>query len=176
MANERLRSAMALAHVDLDSIVEATGVDPKTAPTLDQFGRTPHARNRSRLVKLVGREETYLWPMLQTASGPVWQADPSLLVSIRTAPMFRPICGQLVLPSRPDRASTFSSTQGCSYMSRIPRFQMMSCAETATGGCNVRVALGDPEGICIKVRGTDEQFGHGMASRCQDGARCTTGH
>ena len=52
---------MAVAHVDLDEIVEATGVDPKTVQRWIG-GRIPNARHRSRLVQLVGEEETYLWP------------------------------------------------------------------------------------------------------------------
>ena len=38
---------------------------------------------------------------------------------------------------------------------------------TVSAGCKIRVLIGDPEGNCIKVRGTDEQFGHGIASRCE---------
>ena len=40
MANERLRTAMAAAQVDLDAIIEATGVDPKTVQRW-MNGRTP---------------------------------------------------------------------------------------------------------------------------------------
>lgn len=39
--------------------------------------------------------------------------------------------------------------------------------EKATAGCEIRVAIGDPDGTCIKTRGRDEQFGHGIASRCE---------
>jgi hypothetical protein len=39
--------------------------------------------------------------------------------------------------------------------------------EKATAGCEIRVAIGDPEGTCIKTRGKDEHFGHGIASRCE---------
>lgn len=61
--NERLRTGMAAAHVDVDTVVDATGVDPKTVRRWIN-GRTPNARFRSKLASLVGEEETYLWPEL----------------------------------------------------------------------------------------------------------------
>ena len=45
MGNERLRTAMAKARVDIEAVTNKTGVDPKTVQRwLD--GRVPHARHR----------------------------------------------------------------------------------------------------------------------------------
>jgi hypothetical protein len=39
--------------------------------------------------------------------------------------------------------------------------------EKAAAGCEIRIALGDPDGVCIKTRGNDGSFGHGIVSRCE---------
>ena len=61
MANERLRTAMADARVDIDQVAEATRVDPKTVQRW-LAGRVPHPRHRWKVSELVGQEEGYLWP------------------------------------------------------------------------------------------------------------------
>ena len=61
MGNERLRTAMAKAHVDIEAVTNKTGVDPKTVQRwLD--GRVPYARHRWAISALVSEDETYLWP------------------------------------------------------------------------------------------------------------------
>jgi hypothetical protein len=49
MANDRLRSAMATAHIDIELIVQKTGVDPKTVKRW-LAGRAPHPKYRWALV------------------------------------------------------------------------------------------------------------------------------
>ena len=164
MANERLRTAMTLAHVDSDTIVEATGVDPKTVQRWIN-GRTPHARNRSRLVKLVGRDETYLWP--DVADGERTRvASRSELVGVYPHRADVPADLWSALFRHAQSAVDILVYAAVFLHEQDPDLNDVLC-EKAAGGCRVRVALGDPEGICIKVRGTDEQFGHGIASRCQ---------
>jgi hypothetical protein len=61
MGNERLRTAMTKARVDVETVSSKTGVDPKTVQRwLD--GRVPYARHRWAVSELLGEEETYLWP------------------------------------------------------------------------------------------------------------------
>jgi hypothetical protein len=61
MGNERLRTAMAKARVDVEAVSSRTGVDPKTVQRwLD--GRVPYARHRWAVSELLSEEETYLWP------------------------------------------------------------------------------------------------------------------
>ena len=61
MGNERLRTAMAKARVDIEAVTNKTGVDPKTVQRwLD--GRVPYARHRWAISALVNEDETYLWP------------------------------------------------------------------------------------------------------------------
>jgi hypothetical protein len=61
MGNDRLRTAMAKAHVDVEAVSNKTGVDPKTVQRW-LGGRTPHARHRWAVSELLSEEETYLWP------------------------------------------------------------------------------------------------------------------
>ena len=61
MANNRLRSAMASAHVDIELIVQKTGVDPKTVKRW-LAGRAPHPKYRWALASLLNEREDYLWP------------------------------------------------------------------------------------------------------------------
>lgn len=64
MGNEHLRVAMATARVDMDALVTATGVDPKTCQRWIA-GRTPYPRHRRVIADLLGEDEGHLWP--QTA-------------------------------------------------------------------------------------------------------------
>src|SRR2546421_11580085 len=60
MANERLRNAMATAHVDIEAITRVTNVDPKTVQRW-LGGRVPHARHRWKIAKLLKEREDFLW-------------------------------------------------------------------------------------------------------------------
>lgn len=61
MTNERLRRAMAAAHVGVEEVSQATRVDPKTVQRWIK-GRVPHARHRWAVAELVHEDERYLWP------------------------------------------------------------------------------------------------------------------
>src|SRR5437588_3641615 len=65
MANERLRNAMATAHVDIEAITRVTNVDPKTVQRWIG-GRVPHARHRWKIAKLLKEREDFLWPTDET--------------------------------------------------------------------------------------------------------------
>ena len=69
MANERLRTAMVNARIDIDQVAAATKVDPKTVQRW-LAGRVPHPRHRWRVSELVEQEEGYLWPTAQPDVAP----------------------------------------------------------------------------------------------------------
>jgi hypothetical protein len=164
VVNERLRTAMAVAHVDLDAIVEATGVDPKTAQRWIN-GRIPNARHRSRLVRLVGEAETYLWPEVVNGER-IRAASESELVALYAHRADVPPDLWSSLFRRVQRTIDVLAYAAVFLHEQDPGLSDL-LAEKAVGGCRIRVALGDPEGMCIKTRGIDEQFGHGIASRCE---------
>ncbi|HZC99882.1 MAG TPA: helix-turn-helix domain-containing protein [Actinomycetes bacterium] len=61
MANDRLRAAMQAAHLDIEDLARAVGVDPKTVQRW-LAGRSPRPRHRWALVDLLGEQEELLWP------------------------------------------------------------------------------------------------------------------
>src|SRR5260370_21405866 len=65
MRNDRLREALNEAHVTIESIVEATGVDPKTVKRWLN-GRTPHQRHGWAVARLLHVREDVLWSLPET--------------------------------------------------------------------------------------------------------------
>jgi hypothetical protein len=155
---------MAGAHVDLDEIVKATGVDPKTAQRWIN-GRTPTARHRSNVVKLVGEDETYLWPDLLDGDR-VRTASNAELVALY--PHRADVPGNLwpTLFRRAERAIDILVYAALFLHEQDPRLNDL-LEEKAAAGCEIRVALGNPAGDCIRTRGDDEYFGNGIVSRCE---------
>jgi hypothetical protein len=39
--------------------------------------------------------------------------------------------------------------------------------EKAAAGCKVRINLGDPDSETVRARGLEEEYGHGIESRCR---------
>jgi len=74
MANDRLRAAMAAAHMDIEAVARAVGVDPKTVQRW-LAGRIPHARHRWALVDLLNEQEELLWPSKGRAMGTTSTAE-----------------------------------------------------------------------------------------------------
>jgi hypothetical protein len=164
VANERLRTAMAVAQVDLDAIAEATGANVKTVQRWIN-GRTPVARFRSKIVQLVGEEETYLWPEILDGDR-VRTATESELIALYARRAQVPADVWLALFRRADRNIDILAYAAVFLHEQDPHLNDL-LREKAAAGCKIRVAIGDPEGACIKTRGADEHFGHGIASRCE---------
>jgi hypothetical protein len=164
VVNERLRTAMAVAHVDFDAIVEATGVDPKTVQRWIN-GRTPNARHRSRLVRLVGETETYPWPDVADGERTRAASDSELVAVYAHRADVPPDLGSALF-CRAQHAIDILVYAAVFLHEQAPDLNDL-LVEKAVSGCRIRVALGDPKGVCIKTRGIDEQFGHGIASRCE---------
>ncbi len=61
MANERLRSAITDAELDVDQLAGLLRVDAKTVHRW-LSGRIPYPRHRTKIAKALGREERDLWP------------------------------------------------------------------------------------------------------------------
>src|SRR5258708_38954756 len=65
MANERLQSAMKSAGVDIEAIVEATNVDPKTVYRWIK-GRVPHVHHCQKVASLLNVLEDEIWTTNRT--------------------------------------------------------------------------------------------------------------
>ena len=155
---------MAVAQVDLDAIAEATGANLKTVQRWIN-GRTPVARFRSKIVQLVGEEETYLWPEILDGDR-IRTATESELIALYARRAQVPADLWLALFRRAKRNIDILAYAAVFLHEQDPHLNDL-LGEKAAAGCEIRVALGDPEGACIKTRGADERFGHGIVSRCE---------
>ncbi|WP_406237498.1 helix-turn-helix domain-containing protein [Nocardia sp. NBC_01009] len=62
MANERLRSAIQRAGLDISDVAEKARVETKTVERWITKARTPYPKHRHKVAALVGETENYLWP------------------------------------------------------------------------------------------------------------------
>jgi transcriptional regulator with XRE-family HTH domain len=163
MGNERLRAAMTAATVDVDAVATAASVDPKTVQRWLN-GRVPHPRHRWRLVELLGEEEGYLWP--EVANGRIKEASKAELLTLY--PHRADIPNELwrSLFGHAERAIDILVYAAPFLHEQLPDLNEV-LRDRADAGCRIRVALGDPAGDRIQMRGEEEQFGHGIASRCE---------
>lgn len=163
MANERLRSSITAAGKTLDQVAEDIGVDPKTVERWITKGRKPHRGHRWETAKLLGCDETYLWPELlddvrtQSASEaefvklyPHRGAVPkdfwrSLVDGAKDGLDWLVFAGLFMPDGDPDLANTL--------------------VEKGAAGVRVRVLLGDPDGEAVARRGEEEGINGGLAER-----------
>ena len=162
MANERLRKAMAAAHLGVEEISQATQVDPKTAQRWLK-GRVPHARHRWTLAELLHEDERYLWP---TSDGERAPGSPS------TAE---------VVAAYPHRADV-PPERWWDLMVEARRridllaYAMMFLPEThprlfdllrgkAAADCQIRIALVDPVSRQLAERDAEERLDGGLVAR-----------
>jgi hypothetical protein len=164
MGNERLRSALAAARLDLDAVVDATDVDPKTVQRWLN-GRVPHARHRWKLVELTGEEETYLWPSVATGAR-VHDASQFELVALypHRADVPTELWSHLFVHA--EEAIDVLAYAAVFLHEQHPELNDL-LREKAAAGCRIRIAIGDPQGEHVQARGREERFGHGIASRCE---------
>lgn len=163
MGNERLRAAMTAATVDIDTVATAASVDPKTVQRWLN-GRLPHPRHRWNLVELLGEEEAYLWP--DAANGRAKEASEAELLTLYPHRADIPIELWRSLFGHAERSIDVLVYAGTFLHEQLPELNDV-LRDRADAGCRIRVALGDPEGERIRWRGEEEQFGYGIATRCE---------
>lgn len=151
MANERLRTAMGNAQLDIDQIAEATNVDPKTVQRW-LAGRVPHPRHRWKVSQLVGQEEGYLWPTARPDIAPGAPATPEIVGAYaHRAEIPSNVWNELLV-----RASRQIDIIGYSFLF-LPE-QTVNLAKKITSkcsnGCKVRIAVANPD--CRHTRERDK--------------------
>src|SRR5215213_328676 len=67
MANERLRQALFTAGISADELALRVGTDTKTVERWISQDRIPHRRNRASTVRVLGVDESILWPQIADA-------------------------------------------------------------------------------------------------------------
>ena len=154
MANERLRTAMANAQVDIDQLAEATKVDPKTVQRW-LAGRVPHPRHRWKVSELVSREEGYLWPMARPDVAPGAPATSEVVAAYaHRTDIPSSTWNELLV-----RACRQIDIIGYSFLF-LPE-QTVNLAKVIAGkcssGCKVRLAVANPD--CRHTRERDKLEG-----------------
>ena len=164
MGNERLRTAMAKARVDIEAVTDKTGVDPKTVQRwLD--GRVPYARHRWAISALVSEDETYLWPETTDAKRST-EASKAELVELYPFRSAVPASLWWDLFSRAEQQIGVLVYAANFLHEQYPDLNDL-LREKAAAGCKVHVALGDPGSEAVRARGAEERFGHGIETRCR---------
>jgi transcriptional regulator with XRE-family HTH domain len=164
MPNERLRSALAARALTVDAIATRTDVDPKTVQRW-LAGRTPHARHRWAIAALVHEDEAYLWPSAPSNRRQT-QASRAELVTLYPH--------RADVPSALWRSLLDAAHEQIGVLVYAAVFlpeQQVDLVEVlrakASAGCQIRIALGDPNSPKLLERGHEENFGIGIVSRAE---------
>jgi transcriptional regulator with XRE-family HTH domain len=162
MNNDRLRRALVARALTVEAVAERAEVDPKTVQRW-LAGRTPHARHRWAVAALLGRDEADLWPEVSNQHR---GADEGELVTVyaHRADVPANLWRELLEQTRRQiailaYAALFLPEQHLDLIDLL--------RAKAAGGCQVRLALGDPTSPKLLERGTEETFGTGIVSRAE---------
>lgn len=158
MANERLRDALLEAGVSVEDAATATGTDPKTVERWVTTDRTPYARHRRSLAKLLRQAESYLWP---AAVSPERQASIAASEIVGVFPHRNALPNELwdrLLTSATDRIDIL--VYSGLFLVERPDF-IRTLADKAAAGVTVRIAFGDPDSDAVELRGDEEGLGEG---------------
>ncbi|MGI9058278.1 MAG: XRE family transcriptional regulator [Ktedonobacteraceae bacterium] len=164
MANERLISAMAEAHIDIEAITDETDVDPKTVQRW-LGGRVPHARHRWKIAKLLREREDYLWADNDTKVATT-SAQTAEMVALYTHRAHVPVnlWWQLFTQAQIQidllgYAMLFLPEQHPNLITLLK--------EKAQASCKIRIAVADPTSIDVQRRDEEEQLGGTLPARIQ---------
>lgn len=167
MTNERLRDALLEVGVSVEQAAAATGTDPKTVERWMTTNRTPYARHRRSLAKLLNQSESYLWP---AAVSPERQASIAASEIVSVYPHRNAVPPDLwdrLLTSATDRIDIL--VYAGLFLVERPDF-IHTLAEKAAAGVTVRIAFGDPDSDVVELREMEEGLGNGtLAARINYG-------
>ena len=165
MANDRLKIAILESGQTISSLSAAIGVDPKTIERWISTGRIPHRSNRLAAVRVLERDEVFLWPDVLSER------------RIQAATVAE------VIGHYPNRGSVPSETWqqlihgserqidilafAASFLhDTMPNFQSL-IRDRAAAGVSVRLLFGDPKSPAVRIRGREEDIGGSLAERCR---------
>ncbi len=160
MGNDRLRNAMAVAQVDVRTIAEKTGVDPKTVQRWIS-GRAPHARHRWIIAKLLKEREDFLWPSKEQESNIAQTAEIVAAYAhrsdVESKEWWRLLCKAEEKIDLLGYAMHF-------LPELLPELPQM-LYEKGQKGCQIRICIGEPDSQQVRDRDEEEELGGTLAAR-----------
>ena len=163
MSNERLRSQITAAQMNVEQLADRLAVDPKTVERWITKERVPHRRHRWATAEALGVDEAYLWP--QVLEDPRTQSA-SQAEFVNLYPHRGAIPGDLWSQFIADARDSIDVLvySGLFFLDSHPELadQLVGKAQQ---GLKARFAFGDPESSVVTQRGRDEGIGENMAAR-----------
>ncbi|HEX9134594.1 MAG TPA: hypothetical protein VF844_20075 [Ktedonobacteraceae bacterium] len=164
MTNERLRNAMAAAHVDIEAITRVTGVDPKTVQRW-LGGRIPHARHRWEIAKVLKEREDYLWPT-DEQQGATTTAQTAEIVAAYAHRAHVPTSAWWKLFTQAERQIDLLGFAMLFLPEQHPGLVDL-LKDKAANACQVRITISDPTSPYVNDRDQEEQLGGTLPARIQ---------
>jgi DNA-binding transcriptional regulator YdaS (Cro superfamily) len=166
---------MARVECTQQGLAEVVGVDPKTVERWVREGRVRHRRIAERAASALREDVQVLWPALRSTrrARAVHPGLVALYPRRADAPtdlwwnLFQAATRNLDVPVH---AAVFLHEQ-------YPELNALLIRKAAHG-CQVRIAIGDPDSANVATRGAEEKHGHGIqtptAPLCGISDRCPT--
>ncbi|MFI6813208.1 helix-turn-helix domain-containing protein [Nonomuraea sp. NPDC050328] len=162
--NERLRIAMASAHLTAAQLAEAVDVDPKTVERWINTGRTPHPSTARRAAIVLREDLAYLWPAVE--HGRQRHRRNSEFVAAYSTRSDAPLDLWRTLFEKAERQIGVLVYAAVFLHESWPDFNELLAAKHQAG-VQIRILLGDPDSPVITGRGQEEKYGHGIEARCR---------
>ncbi|MFE6308723.1 XRE family transcriptional regulator [Nocardiopsis sp. NPDC057823] len=162
--NERLRLCLEQSGHTVASLAEQVHTDPKTVARWISTGRVPHRRNAHAVARTLGVDVHELWPSLEQRRENGTGAEQDLK-SVHLQRSEVPIEQWRTMFAAATRSIDILVYAALFLHEQIPGWNDL-LREKAENGVRVRVLIGDPGCEAVRVRGEEENFGHGIQSRC----------
>jgi hypothetical protein len=162
MSNERLRKAMAGAHLGVEEVSQATQVDPKTVQRWLK-GRVPHARHRWTVAELVHEDEGYLWPNSDGRRIPGSPTTAEVVAAYPHRADVPPERWWTLLVEAKRQIDLLAYAMLFLYETHPRLFDLLR--GKAAAGCRIRIALADPVSRQVVERDAEERLNGGLVAR-----------
>ena len=155
---------MASCGLSAKALAEKAGVDAKTVERWINAERVPYARTAFRAAEILKEDPVFLWPKLHQSRA-ARAVSPELIALYSQRAEVAPAEWRSFF-ARAHHGIDILAYAAVHLHESVPGFNSM-LAKKADEGCTIRIAIGDPDSPNVAARGAEEQFGHGIESRCR---------